>query len=163
MAPHGANLAEDLTPEIAEVFRELKRQGKVRFLGLTSHNDPAGVLRAATAAGHYDVTMLAYNVINGNALDEPIRQAAGRGLGVIAMKAAHAVATHHKRLQPIPDWRVAKVDRIVPGDRQAAAEGVHLGAAEPAHRGGDLEPLGRGPRAREPRRGRPARSSSQPA
>jgi aryl-alcohol dehydrogenase-like predicted oxidoreductase len=115
MAPHGANAPEDLTPEIAETFQELKRQGKVRFLGLTAHNDPAGVLRAATAAGHYDLMMMAYNIINGNALEEPIRQAAGRGMGLIAMKAAHAVATHHKRLQPIPDWRVAKVDRIVPG------------------------------------------------
>ena len=50
-----------------------------------------------------------------SAVEEPIRQAAAKDVGVIAMKAAHAVATHHKRLQPIPDWRVAKVDRIVPG------------------------------------------------
>jgi aryl-alcohol dehydrogenase-like predicted oxidoreductase len=115
MAPHGANAPEDLSPEIAETFRLLKQQGKVRFLGVTGHNDPAGILRAATAAGHYDLVMMAYNVINGNALEEPIRQAAARDVGVIAMKAAHAVATHHKRLQPIPDWRVAKVERIVPG------------------------------------------------
>jgi hypothetical protein len=27
-----------------------------------------------------------------------------------------AVATHHKELQPIPDWRIQKVQRIVPGD-----------------------------------------------
>jgi aryl-alcohol dehydrogenase-like predicted oxidoreductase len=115
MAPHGANAPEDLTPEIAAVFAEWKRQGKVRFLGVTSHNDPAGVLRAATAAGHYDVVMMAYNVINGGAVEDPIRQAAAHDVGMIAMKAAHAVATHHKRLQPIPDWRIAKVDRIVPG------------------------------------------------
>jgi aryl-alcohol dehydrogenase-like predicted oxidoreductase len=115
MAPHGATAPEDLTPEIAEVFEQLKTQGKVRFLGVTSHNDPAGVLRAATAAGHYDVVMMAYNIINGNAVEEPIRQAAARDVGVIAMKAAHAVATHHKPLQPIPDWRIAKVNRIVPG------------------------------------------------
>jgi predicted aldo/keto reductase-like oxidoreductase len=115
MAPHGANAPEDLTPEVAEVFANLRQQGKVRFLGVTSHNDPAGVLRAATAKGHYDMMMMAYNVINGGALEDPIRQAAAREVGIIAMKAAHAVATHHKRLQPIPDWRIAKVDRIVPG------------------------------------------------
>jgi aryl-alcohol dehydrogenase-like predicted oxidoreductase len=115
MAPHGANAPEDLTPEIGEVFQQLKQQGKVRFLGVTAHNDPAGILRAATAAGHYDVVMMAYNVINGDALEEPIRQARARDVGVIAMKVAHAVATHHKPLQPIPDWRIAKVERIVPG------------------------------------------------
>jgi aryl-alcohol dehydrogenase-like predicted oxidoreductase len=118
MAPHGANAPEDLSPEIAQVFLKLKQQGKVRFLGVTAHNDPAGVLRAATSAGHYDLVMMAYNIINGNALEEPIRQAAMKDVGVIAMKVAHAVATHHKPLQPIPDWRIAKVNRIVPGDEK---------------------------------------------
>jgi hypothetical protein len=37
-------------------------------------------------------------------------------VGIIAMKTAHAVATHHKQLQPLPQWRIEKVNRIVPGD-----------------------------------------------
>jgi aryl-alcohol dehydrogenase-like predicted oxidoreductase len=120
MCPHGANSPEDLEcPEIVETFQQLKKQGKVRFLGVTSHNDPAGVLRAATTAGYYDVAMIAYNVINGGYLEEPIRLSTAKGMGVISMKAAHAVATHHKDLQPIPDWRVQKVNRIIPGDMKA--------------------------------------------
>ncbi len=120
MCPHGANTPEDLTPELAEVFAELKRQGKVRFLGVTSHNDPAGVLRRAADVGHYDVAMVAYNVINGGFLDGAIRHAASKDMGLIAMKAAHAVATHHKELQPVPAWRVAKVQQIVPGPEHPA-------------------------------------------
>jgi len=117
MCPHGANAPEDLDdPEILAAFRALKDQGKVRFLGVTAHNDPAGILRAATGAGHYDVVMCAYNVINGGYLEEPIRQAAARDVGLIAMKVAMAVATHHTALQPVPDWRIAKVQRVVPGD-----------------------------------------------
>ena len=27
-----------------------------------------------------------------------------------------AVATHHKRLQPVPQWRIDKLNRIIPGD-----------------------------------------------
>ena len=120
MCPHGADLAEDLaSPAIVEVFGELKRQGKVRFLGVTSHNDPAGVLHAAADAGHYDAAMVAYNVVNGGYVNAALDHAVGKGLGVIAMKAAHAVATHHKPLQPVPSWRVAKVERIVPGDLKA--------------------------------------------
>jgi aryl-alcohol dehydrogenase-like predicted oxidoreductase len=120
MCPHGADLAEDLaSPAIVEVFRDLKRQGKVRFLGVTSHNDPAGVLRAAAGAGHYDAAMVAYNVINGGYVDGALNHAAEKDLGVIAMKAAHAVATHHKPLQPVPSWRVAKVERVVSGDLKA--------------------------------------------
>ncbi len=115
MCPHGANTAEDLTPEVAEVFADLKKQGKVRFLGVTSHNDPAGVLRRAADVGHYDVAMVAYNVVNGGFLDAAIRHAASKDMGLIAMKAAHVVATHHKELQPVPEWRVAMIERIVPG------------------------------------------------
>jgi predicted aldo/keto reductase-like oxidoreductase len=60
--------------------------------------------------------MMAYNVINGGYLDHAIREAAAKDVGVIGMKAAMSVATHHKLLQPIPQWRVDKVNRIIPGD-----------------------------------------------
>ena len=46
------------------------------------------------------------------------------------MKAAHAVATHHKRLQPVPDWRVAKVERIVPGDLTSRRMKAYLWALQ---------------------------------
>jgi hypothetical protein len=35
------------------------------------------------------------------------------------MKVAMAVATHHKSLQPVPEWRINKVERIVPGEMKA--------------------------------------------
>jgi aryl-alcohol dehydrogenase-like predicted oxidoreductase len=133
MCPHGANSPEDLEcPEIVETFQQLKKQGKVRFLGVTSHNDPAGVLRAATAAGYYDVAMVAYNVINGGYLEEAIRQAAAKGMGIISMKAAHAVATHHKDLQPIPDWRVQKINRVIAGEMKAPMK-AYLWALQNPH------------------------------
>ena len=66
MCPHGANCPEEVEiPEIFSTFEELKSQGLVRFLGVSTHNDPAGVLKAATNSGRYDVAMCAYNVING--------------------------------------------------------------------------------------------------
>jgi aryl-alcohol dehydrogenase-like predicted oxidoreductase len=133
MCPHGANSPEDLEcPEIVETFRQLKKQGKVRFLGVTSHNDPAGVLRAATAAGYYDVAMVAYNVINGGYLEEAIRQAVTKDIGIISMKAAHAVATHHKALQPIPDWRVQKINRVIAGEMKAPMK-AYLWALQNPH------------------------------
>ncbi|MBI1899251.1 MAG: aldo/keto reductase [Acidobacteria bacterium] len=117
MCPHGACTPEELDiPEIVETFQRLKKQGKVRFLGVTSHTDPAGILRKATALGHYDAVMMAYNVINGGYLDQAIREAAAKNIGVIGMKVAMAVATHHKQLQPVPQWRIDKVNRIVPGE-----------------------------------------------
>lgn len=120
MCPHGACTVEELDiPEIYETFLELKKQGKVRFLGVTSHTDPAAIVRKATELGHYDLVMVAYNVINGGYLEHALAEAASKGIGVIAMKAAMAVATHHKKLQPIPQWRIDKVHRIVPGEMKA--------------------------------------------
>ena len=117
MCPHGATGPEDVqNPEIYETFAQLKRDGKVRALGVSSHNDPAGVLRAAADTGHYDVVMMAYNIINGGYVEESIRYAAGKGLGIIGMKVAMAVANHHKDLQPVPEWRLQKIQRIVPGN-----------------------------------------------
>lgn len=117
MCPHGTTTPEELDiPEIRQTFLELKKEGKVRFLGLTSHDDPAGILRKAAEVGYYDAAMVAYNVINGGYVEDAIREAHKKDIGVIAMKVAMAVATHHKPLQPVPQWRIAKVDRIVPGD-----------------------------------------------
>ncbi len=121
MCPHGADCAEDVqVPEIWETFAKLKQDGKVRFLGVSTHNDPAGVLRAVAEIGQFDVCMCAYNVANGGYLEDAIRYAHQEvGMGIIAMKAAMAVATHHKAIQPIPQWRIDKVNRIVPGDMKA--------------------------------------------
>ncbi|MDQ2844451.1 MAG: aldo/keto reductase [Acidobacteriota bacterium] len=124
MCPHGANTASELdNPHIYETFLELKKQGKVRFLGVTSHNDPAAVLRKATQLGHYDGVQMAYNVINCGFVDQAILDASARDVGMIAMKTAHAVATHHKSLQPIPQWRIEKLDRIIPGDMKTPMKG----------------------------------------
>ncbi len=121
MCPHGANCPEEVQiPEIWETFANLKKAGKVRYLGLSTHNDPAGVLRAAADTNKFDVCMCAYNVINGGYLEETIRYAhRQKGMGIISMKAAMAVATHHKKLQPTPQWRIDKVERIVPGTMKA--------------------------------------------
>ena len=118
MCPHGANCAEEVAiPEIWETALALKKEGKVRYLGVSTHNDPAGVLRSAASTDHFDVCMCAYNIINGGYMEEAIREAHQKhGIGIIAMKAAMAVATHHEAIKPIPNWRIEKVDRIVPGD-----------------------------------------------
>ncbi len=117
MCPHGANSPEEVqVPEIFEIVEALKKEGLIRFLGVSTHNDPAGVLKAATKTGKYDLVMCAYNVINGGYMHDAIRDAKAAGLGVIAMKVAMAVATQHEELKPLPQWRIDKLNRIVPGD-----------------------------------------------
>ena len=120
MCPHGAGSYEEVQiEETFTTFEQLKKDGKVRFLGVSTHNDPAGVLRAARETGLYQVAMVAYNIINGGYMEREIELANESGMGIIAMKAAMAVATQHKELQPIPEWRIQKVQRIVPGEMKA--------------------------------------------
>ena len=120
MCPHGAGSYEEVQiEETFTTFEQLKKDGKVRFLGVSTHNDPAGVLRAARETGLYQVAMVAYNIINGGYMEREIELAKESGMGIIAMKTAMAVATHHKKLQPIPEWRIQKVERIVPGEMKA--------------------------------------------
>jgi aryl-alcohol dehydrogenase-like predicted oxidoreductase len=115
--PHGATTPEELDiPEIFETFADLRKEGKIRFLGVSTHNDPARILRKAAQSGLYDVVQCAYNVINAGYMDTATAEAADAGVGIVGMKVAMAVATHHKQLQPIPQWRIDKINRIIPGD-----------------------------------------------
>ena len=114
--PHAAATSEEIrNPVIIETFNELKRQGKVRFLGFSSHHGMAELIKAAIQLDYFDVVMLAYNVINHAFLDHLLISAREKGIGLIAMKAAMAVATPYDPAQvPVPEWRVSKLNRIIP-------------------------------------------------
>ena len=116
MCPHGASSrAETQIPEIHETFERLREQGKVRALGVSAHNDPAGVLRGAIASGVYSVAMVAYNVVNHAHVAPALAEAKAADFGVIAMKAAQAVFEPNRDATPRPE-RVSLLERTVPGD-----------------------------------------------
>ncbi len=116
MCPHGASSPEELAhPEILEAFEALKKAGKVRHLGVSSHSDPAGVLKAAIDSTMYSMAMVAYNVANHAYLDERIAEAKTKDLGVIAMKVARAVHPGPGRGAPQPQ-RLAKLQAQVEGE-----------------------------------------------
>jgi len=116
--PHAAtSLHEINNPFIAEAFNELKKQGKVRYLGFSAHHNMAALLNSALATGIFDVAMIAYNVINNGFLDHIIIKAKESNIGIIAMKAAMAVSTPYPPEQvPVPEWRIKKLNQIIPGD-----------------------------------------------
>ncbi len=115
MCPHGASSPEELNhPEIFEAFDILKKAGKVRHLGVSSHSDPAGVLKAAVDSEMYSMAMVAYNVANHRFMREAIKSAKGNDFGVIAMKVARAVHPGPGRGTPKPQ-RVAKLQSEVAG------------------------------------------------
>jgi uncharacterized protein len=76
-----------MNPNIHEAFDRLKEQGKLRFLGVSSHTPHLEtVMRHAVDSGRFDVIMVAYNFQNWPDLANIFRDAKQKGVGVVAMK-----------------------------------------------------------------------------
>jgi len=69
---------------VFEAFEKLKKAGKVRFLGLTSHKNEELVCQEAVNCGRYDVLLTSYHYDNHEKMDPIISQAAKKEMGVIA-------------------------------------------------------------------------------
>ncbi len=122
MCPHGANTAYEVLnyPEIFEAFETLKKAGKVRYLGVSAHTNPAAVLRAAVATGRYSAAMVAYNIVNHRHVDAALAEAKKADLGVIAMKSARPVYSGRSIGRPDDPARVKLVEEAVPGPLKVA-------------------------------------------
>lgn len=85
---HACNSLERLmAPNIHEAFDRLKEQGKLHFLGVSSHTPRLEtVMRHAVDSGRFDVIMVAYNFKNWPDLTHIFRDAKEKGVGVVAMK-----------------------------------------------------------------------------
>lgn len=86
---HGGSTAEELNdPTVLEIFAEVKKQGKTRFVGMSCHGGQAVVLNDMARTGLWDVALIGYNFTQ--AQDETvsgaIKNAAAKGIGMIAMK-----------------------------------------------------------------------------
>jgi predicted aldo/keto reductase-like oxidoreductase len=88
---------------ILKAMTELKKQGKIRFAGIATHNPGGEALRAAAGTGIYDAAMAAYNfktkdleTVNGS-----LAYAAKAGMGIVAMKTTAGAARDKNRTQPL--------------------------------------------------------------
>jgi predicted aldo/keto reductase-like oxidoreductase len=74
---------------IMKAMEKAKKEGKTRFLGISTHMNVPEVVQAAADSNFYEVVIAAYNFKQKNYLQvrEAIGKTAGAGLGVIAIKA----------------------------------------------------------------------------
>jgi uncharacterized protein len=81
------DLARLMAPTFHEAFDRLREQGKVRFLGVSSHTpNLEQVMRHAVDSGRFQMLLVAYNFKNWPDLTNIFRDAKSRGIGVVAMK-----------------------------------------------------------------------------
>jgi aryl-alcohol dehydrogenase-like predicted oxidoreductase len=90
---HSRHTPKEITDEMIETMELVKKQGKTRFIGVSTH-DPNAMVDFILKVGKFDAVQTTYSY----AIGAPFRDAAiaklhNAGLGVIAMKVVIATAT----------------------------------------------------------------------
>lgn len=68
------------------VAAEMKKQGKARFVGVTTHSNEVEILDAVVQDKFYEMVLVAFNFKSKPELKEAIARAAKAGIGIVAMK-----------------------------------------------------------------------------
>ncbi len=82
------------SPELLEykpvlnTMQKLKKEGKTKFIGFSTHMNEPAVINAASASGNWDVIVASYNFKMDNIEDmnAALKKANEAGLGIVAMK-----------------------------------------------------------------------------
>jgi predicted aldo/keto reductase-like oxidoreductase len=90
---HSRHTPKEITDEMIETMELVKKQGKTRFIGVSTH-DPNAMVDFILEVGKFDVVQTTYSY----AIGAPFRDAAiaklhDAGIGVVAMKVVIATAT----------------------------------------------------------------------
>ena len=84
---HGHSSPEEVSnPKLFEFMSKMKKEGKVRFTGFSSHRNMALLLREAAKSNFHDVALVSYNFTHSKDLKEAVALAAKSGIGIVAMK-----------------------------------------------------------------------------
>jgi uncharacterized protein len=86
--PYAGKRDAVLNESLLNALRELKKQGKTKFVGIATHGKCDEALKAAADSKFYDVVMTAYNykTENKEAMIEAMDYAVKAGVGIVAMK-----------------------------------------------------------------------------
>jgi hypothetical protein len=103
---HGKNRPEQVTDELLEAQQRAKRQGKTRFVGVSTHA-PKEMIPWLVQKGATDVVIAIYNFTRDPGVDPVLEEASKAGMGLIAMK---VMAGGFRRVRP-SDPLYAKLQR----------------------------------------------------
>lgn len=86
---HVVKSADEINDEaMIEGMKQIKKSGKARFLGVSTHENMAEVLNAVAAGGFYDVVLHTINFTLADDVEfiKAVKNAYAKGVGLIAMK-----------------------------------------------------------------------------
>ncbi len=99
---HNKSKPEQITDGLIEAQAIAKKQGKIRFAGVSVHMNQAAIIDAAVKKGAFDVILTSYNFAMDEGLNSSIESAAKAGVGIVAMKVM-AGGTRFAAFYPTPD------------------------------------------------------------
>ena len=82
---HNRDQPSAVPDEIIPVWEDAKKQGKTRFIGISTHN-PNAMLDRILQIGKFDVVLSVYNFAVGSANDAAYERLDQAGIGLVAMK-----------------------------------------------------------------------------
>jgi aryl-alcohol dehydrogenase-like predicted oxidoreductase len=82
---HARDSAEAITDECLEAWQAAKKSGKVRFIGVSSHN-PNAIVDHVLQTGVFDVVLSTYSFATGTVNDATYKRLKDAGIGLVAMK-----------------------------------------------------------------------------
>ncbi|MDR1154225.1 MAG: aldo/keto reductase [Bacteroidales bacterium] len=87
---HDVRTVEEVNCQpVLDVMLKLKKEGRVRYIGVSTHSNEAEVIHTMLDNGNYDVALAAYNFNqhHSSQLDAAFERAVKAGMGIIGMKA----------------------------------------------------------------------------
>jgi hypothetical protein len=83
---HAKGSPADVRDDMIEAQQLAKKQGKIRFAGVSTHGGQQQLLPWMAQKGVFDVVLAAYNFSMDSTMDQALQAAAKSGMGVVAMK-----------------------------------------------------------------------------
>jgi uncharacterized protein len=109
---HGLGSKEQvLHKPLLETLKKLKKEGKTRLVGVSTHTNMAEVINAAVDSKTIDVVLTSYNfkISNDQELNLAIKRANDAGLGIIAMKTMAGGFHDKERTKPVNGKAALKI------------------------------------------------------
>ena len=83
---HAKNAPGDIRDDMIEAQQLAKKQGKIRFAGVSTHTGQQALLTWMAQKAAFDVALVAYNFSMDRTMDDAIERAAKAGIGIVGMK-----------------------------------------------------------------------------
>ncbi len=88
---------------LMKVLEQIRKEGRARYVGVSTHSNEPEVIKAVAESGFYDVVLTAVNYLMDHypKVKQAIAQAAEAGVGVVAMKTMAGGFIDRERTKPV--------------------------------------------------------------